>query len=152
MATIDQTMMKVQRILTGPMNLKIQLQGELIGVVFTDSTTVVSLRMLDFGKTKDGEPRTVVRVFAPILRGVPPTPALYEYLARETPRTWFGSIVVDEDKMTPGTVILTFGHSLLGDYLDEQELSVTLYHVHAFANSIDDQLQQRFGGKRLADK
>ena len=36
MATVDQTMMKVQRLLTGPMNLKIEIQGGTIGVVFSD--------------------------------------------------------------------------------------------------------------------
>ena len=59
MATVDQTMIKVQRILTGPLNLRIDLEGERIGVRFTDVSTQVYVRVIDWGKNKDGEPRTV---------------------------------------------------------------------------------------------
>ncbi len=151
MATVDQTMMKVQRILTGPMNLRIQLQGDIIGVAFTDSSTQVHVRIIDWGKTKDGEPRTLVRISAPILRAVKPTPALYEYLAREAPRLWFGNIAVDDDQANPGMVALTLGHTLLGDYLDEEELRAGLYNILASADDLDDPLQKRFGGKRWVD-
>jgi hypothetical protein len=151
MATVDQTMMKVQRLLTGPMGLKIQLQGDTIGVVFTDSSTQVHIRILDWGKSKDGEPRSLVRVSSPILRGVTPTPALYEYLAREAPRLYFGSIAVWDDEEEKGKLALTLGHTLLGDYLDEEELKAALFGVLGSADDLDDQLQKRFGGKRWVD-
>ena len=102
MATVDQTMMKVQRLLTGPMNLKIEIQGGTIGVVFSDYSTQINIRVIDWGKTEDGEPRSLVRIVAPLLRGVVPTPALYEYLARETPKLWFGSIAVWDDEKEIG--------------------------------------------------
>jgi hypothetical protein len=151
MATVDQTMMKVQRLLTGPMGLRIQLEGDTIGVRFTDTSTQVHIRIIDWGKTKDGEPRTLVRVSSPLLRGVKPTPALYEYLAREVPRVWFGSIAVWDDEESKGMLALTLGHTLLGDYLDEEELKAAMYNVLWSADDLDDELQKRFGGKRWAD-
>jgi hypothetical protein len=151
MATVDQTMLKVQRLLTGPIGLRIDLMGEIIGVRFKDSSTQVNVRIVDWGKTKDGEPRTLVRVWAPILREVKPTPALYEYLVREAPRGWFGTIAVDDDQANPGMVSLSIGHSLLGDYLDEEELSAVLYNILWSADDLDDPLKQRFGGKRWVD-
>ena len=151
MATVDQTMMKVQRLLTGPLKLRIQLEGETIGVRFTDVSTQVHIRVLDWGKNKDGEPRSLVRVSAPILRGVTPSPQLYEYLAREAPRLWFGNIAVWDDEETKGALSLTLGHTLLGDYLDEEELASTLFGVLNSADELDDVLQKRFGGKRWVD-
>ena len=151
MANVDQTMMKVQRLLTGPMALKIQLQGDTIGVVFTDSSTQVHIRIIDWGKGKDGEPRSLVRVSSPILRGVKPAPALYEYIAREAPRLWFGNIAVWDDEESPGMVSLTLGHTLLGDYLDEEELRSAMFGVLNSADELDDVLQKRFGGKRWVD-
>jgi len=111
----------------------------------------VFLRVQDLGKSKDGEPRTFVIVFAPILWGVTPVPELYEYLARQAPRSWFGNIQVDADKKTPGAVTLIYTHSLLGDFLDEAELAVVVSHVQTMADSLDDPLQKRFGGKRMVD-
>ncbi len=151
MATVDQTMMKVQRLLTGPMGLRIQLEGDFIGVSFTDVSTKVHIKVIDWGKNKDGEPRTLVRVSAPLLRGVQPTPALYEYLARESPSLWFGSIRVWDDDETKGMLSMTLGHTLLGDYLDEDELRVALFQILNSADELDDELQKRFGGKRWSD-
>lgn len=151
MATVDQTFLKVQRLLTGPMGLKIQLQGETIGVVFTNSSTQIHVRVLDWGKTKDGEPRSLVRVSAPVLRGVEPKPELFEYLAREAPKNWFGNITVWEDPDDKSKLSLAMAHTLLGDYLDQEELSTVLFGVLNAADELDDPMQQRFGGKRWTD-
>ncbi|MFO1078789.1 MAG: hypothetical protein U1E73_13790 [Planctomycetota bacterium] len=152
MATVEQTMMKVQRLLTGPMNLKIELQGDTIGVVFTNASTQIHIRVMDWGKNKDGEARSLVRITAPLLRDVTPTPALYEYLAREAPRLWFGNIAVWDDEVNKGKLALTLGHTLLGDFLDEEELSSAMYGIHNSADELDDKMQQRFGGKRWTDR
>lgn len=151
MATVDQTMIKVQRLLTGPMNLKIDLSGDLIGVRFTDISTQIHVRIIDWGKTKDGEPRTLVRVSSPVLRAVPPSPALYEYVVREAPKLWFGNLEVNDDSQNPGMLFISMGHTLLGDFLDEAELSSALYGVLNAADERDDDMQKRFGGKRWAD-
>ncbi len=144
-------MLKVQRLLTGPMRLKIELQGDTIGVVFSTVSTQIHIRILEWGKSDDGEPRSLVRISAPLLRGVDPSPALYEYLAREAPRHWFGNVSVWDDENNKGKLFLSFAHTLLGDYLDEDELSTAMYGVLHNADELDDKLQQRFGGKRWTD-
>jgi hypothetical protein len=151
MATVDQTMMKVQRILTGPMKLKIELSGDLIGVRFSDTSTQVHVRIIDWGKTKDGEPRTLVRVSSPVSRDLPPSPALFEYICREAPKNWFGNFQVVDDEQAPGKLAVTMGHTLLGDYLDEDELSSALWGVLNAADEVDDVIKQKFGGKRWVD-
>ncbi len=42
-------------------------------------------------------------------------------------------------------------HTLLGDYLDEEELHNAVGAVVTTADRLDDELQSRFGGKRSED-
>jgi hypothetical protein len=151
MATVDQTMMKVQRLLTGPMGLQIQLTGDFIRVTFTDASTAVHLRVVDWGKNKDGEAQTLVRISAPVLYGVKPEPALYEYLVRQAPVKWFGSMSVADDANNAGMLVISMAHTLLGDFLDEEELRAAMFGVLGAADEIDDTLQKKFGGKRWID-
>lgn len=150
MATVEETAMKVQRLLTGPMGLEIGMKGDVFSVRFTDASTAVYLRIRDWGKTSDGEPRSLVVVSAPILREVPATPALFEWVARTGGSRWFGHVEVYDDKVQ-GQVQLHFSHTLLGDYLDEKELSTVLWAVLGAADEWDDQLRTQFGGKRWSD-
>ena len=151
MATGDQTMMKVQRILTGPMGLRVTLSGDVLTSTFSDTSTAINVRVLDFGKSKDGEPRTLVRVFATVLRGVQPSPALYEYIVRQAPTRWFGNIAVYDEQDAPGKVYISFGHTLLGDFLDEEELAAAVWNVLGGADELDDLMQKQFGGKRWVE-
>ena len=150
MATAEQTMMKVQRLLTGPMGLRISLEGDRIGIRFQDSSASVQLRVQDWGKDRDGEAQSLVLISSLILREVRPTPALFEWVARQGGSRWFGHVEVYDDK-EPGTVYLMMSHTLLGDYLDEKELEVGMFAVLSAADGWDDELQKQFGGKRWAD-
>lgn len=152
MATVEQTMMKVQRILTGPLNLSIQLHGSTLSVSFADMSTQVHISVLDWGTNQDGEPRTIVRVSAPILRSVDPSADLYEWVAREGSNYIFGHVTMIDDTEDPGRLFLLMTHTLLGDYLDQDELASAMWGVLGTADDLDDQLQQRFGGKRWVDE
>ena len=149
MANVDMTMMKVQRILTGPMGLRIQLQGNTISVSFTDVSTRVNVGVVDWGTNKDGDPSSLVQVTCPILWEVDPTPALFEFIARQS--YYFGHVTAHDDSSAPGKLFLLMSHTLLGDYLDEEELSSALYAILGTADKLDDELKEKFGGKRLAD-
>lgn len=55
------------------------------------------------------------------------------------------------DDKPPGEVLLIMSHTLLGDYLDEQELRHGVMGILSAANECDDELQKKFGGKRWID-
>jgi hypothetical protein len=151
MSNVDQTMMKVQRILTGPMGLRISLQGNSISVTFTDSSTRVNVGIQDYGVNKAGDPSSLVQLSAPILWEVDPSPALYEWIAREGGKYYFGHVTAYDDTTAEGKLFLMMSHTLLGDYLDEEELHWALYAILGTADKLDDELKEKFGGKRLAD-
>ena len=151
MASVDQTMMKVQRILTGPMGLRVSLQGNTMHVTFSDVSTRVSVNVQDWGVDKNGDPQTLVQLSSPILWEVDPSPALFEWIAREGGNFFFGHISAHDDSSAPGKVFLLMSHTLLNDYLDEEELASAMYGVLGTADKLDDELKQKFGGKRLAD-
>lgn len=150
MATVEQTMMKVQRILTGPMGLKVVLGADRFTVSFQDTSTHISIRVREWGTNEDGESRTVVLVTAPILWGVSPTPALFEWVAREGGSRWFGHVEV-QDSDDAGKVNLIFSHTLLGDTLDQPELEAAIWGLLTVADTWDDELKGKFGGRRSSD-
>jgi len=150
-ANVDATMMKVQRILTGPMGLRISLQGSSISVSFTDVSTRVNVSVADWGKNKDGDPSSLVQLSCPILWEVDPSPGLFEWISREGGNYYFGHVSVQDDSSAPGKLFVMMSHTLLGDYLDEEELSSALYAMLGTADKLDDELKGKFGGKRLAD-
>jgi hypothetical protein len=149
MATVEQTMMKVQRILTGPMGLKVMLGGDRFTVNFKDTSTHLSIWVREWGTNDDGEPRTVVLVTAPILWGVSPTPDLFEWVAREGGSRWLGHVEVQDSD--DGKVNLIFSHTLLGDTLDQPELETAVWGLLTVADTWDDELKAKFGGSRSSD-
>jgi hypothetical protein len=140
--------MKVQRLLTGPLGLRVTLAGDSFSIRFQDTSTSVQMRVQEWGKDKEGDPRTLVLISSLILKGVTPSPALFEWVARQGGSRWFGHVEVYDDDAAPGTVYLMMSHTLLGDYLDEKELESAMWAVLGAADTWDDELQQRFGGKR----
>ena len=90
-------------------------------------------------------------VTAPILREVTPTPELFEWVARQGGSRWFGHV---EAHSADGSdhVELLFSHTLLGDYLDQPELETAMWALLTTANTWDDELKERFGGKRSSDQ
>ena len=152
MATVEETTMKVQRLLTGPIGLRVELGDDYIWVKIGSSvSTMARISVHDFRSKDADDPEPVVVIEAPILFDVKATPDLFEWIAREGGNSWFGHVRAF-DGNEPGTVFLNMSHTLLGDYLDEEELSYALFGVLSVADKLDDELQQRFGGQRYADR
>jgi hypothetical protein len=120
-------------------------------VTFSEVSTHLQIRVVDWGQDNEGEPRTLVLVSAPLLTSVPATPELFEWVARHGGSRWFGHVEVHEDDENSGHVNLLFSHTLLGDLIDQPELEVTMWGVLQAANEWDDELQEKFGGKRWTD-
>lgn len=94
------------------------------------------------------ETRTLVMMYVPVLRQVPPSPELFKYIAIEGQQYFFGSLryIPDVDQG-----LVAFEQTLLGDYLDGDELMTALAALANTGNDLDDELQKRFGGKRYVD-
>ena len=147
MATVEETMLKVQRILTGPMKLSVSVSADRFVVRFEEASTSVMLRVQEWGTDADGDAQSLVIISSPILLNAKASPELYEWVARNGGSRWFGHVEV-YDGSEPECVNLIMSHTLLGDYLDEKELEHGMYGVLSAADSWDDELQPQFGGSR----
>ncbi len=92
-----------------------------------------------------GEDRTFVAVWAETNLEVPPSPELYKFIATGN-RYSFGCLRCRE---ADGKVSVIFGHSLLGDFLDPDELKMTVVVVAQTADEIDDEIMTKFGGRKF---
>jgi hypothetical protein len=140
---LDLLTLKVQRILSDFLN-DVRLTDDGGYLVPYDSTMVV-VRPREIS----GE-RTTVTVYGLCNQNVPVSPALYEWVARNTDAYIFGHLAMYVDDETQMASI-TFTHTLLGDYLDPEELRNTVGAIASTSNDLDDEIQDRFGGERWVD-
>jgi hypothetical protein len=112
---------------------------------FQAGSAQVFVRCMQWG-TGD---RTLVSIVCPVLFGAARSPELYEHVALHADDYLFGhlSATYQDD----GTVSVFFTHTLLGDYLDPEELKQAVGGVVTTANTLDDDLKTRFGGSRFHD-
>lgn len=89
----------------------------------------------------------LVQVQALVLRDVEETGALYIAMGDINKQYFFGKLnYFSQDKS------LVFEHFLLGDYLDKEELNSAVLSLAFIADKIDDELKEKFGGKRFVDQ
>ena len=93
--------------------------------------------------------RAIINVEAPLLFKVKATPELFKHVALHADDYIFGHLSAKE---TDDGVMVLFTHSLLGDYLDSEELASTVIGILGVGNSIDDELQKQFGGEVFHDE
>lgn len=139
---------KVQRILVEEMDVEARLIPDGFQVPY--ASTAVNIRVIEQG---DGEPsaRVLVSLSAPTLRHVKASPELFEWIATEGGTYFFGHAIWTQYSDEPGLGIVTFEHTLLGDFLDTAELAGALVALANTSDDLDDELQKRFGGKRFVD-
>jgi hypothetical protein len=94
--------------------------------------------------------KSLVQVRAPVLHECPASPELYQHIATHADDFLFGHLSAQAEE--GGNVTVWFTHTLLGDYLDPEEITVAVGGVAATADKIDDELKTRFGGKRFHDE
>ena len=111
---------------------------------FRFGSSRIFLSVLDL---KNGD--IVVRIDSPVLLEVPLSPELYKYIALHSDDYIFGHLSLSE-RNDLGLVMLS--HTLLGDYLDAEELHSAVGAVAGTADSMDDELQEVFGGRRFHEE
>ncbi len=131
---------KVQGFLADGWSAK--LHGD--GFVLELESAVMEVRVAQREDTPDG--RVLIYLSSPFLWNVPATPEVFKYVALNADNYTFGHLSAYEDDH--GSLTLYFSHTLLGDYLDQEELDTAIGAVLNTANDLDDELQKQFGGKR----
>ena len=148
MATVEESTHKVQRILVSKFSKVILLED---GFAIERGSTRVKVEVRDFGKDSDGNPESLVYLWAPIGREIPATPEFFRWAATEAQGYRFGATAVyeSEDKTQCSAV---FAHALLADFLDPGELENAIWMVAGTADDLDDKIHDQFGGKRWTDE
>lgn len=101
----------------------------------------VFLRVMPFG-----DKNSIVRVWAPTNQDVPESPELYRYIATNT-RYLFGGLAAHATGKN--TANIAFAYSLLGEFLDPDELRSAVTAVAVAADTLDDEIKSKFGGTRF---
>ena len=94
--------------------------------------------------------RVLINLSAPLVFDLEPSPELFEYVATHSVDYYFGHIVAT--RMDDGTVMVSSHHTLLGDYLDDDELITAIIDVLVSADIADDEIRDRFGGERYFEE
>lgn len=94
----------------------------------------------------DNGDHTVVQLFSVTNVDVPVTRELTDFLSTENLSLLFGHFALNEKDRS-----VWFGHTLLGDYLDAEEIVTALSAVARAANKYDDLIKDRFGGRLFTE-
>jgi len=148
MATVEATTQKVQRMLVeGFGNVLLTKDGFAV----ERGSTRVNVEIKDWGKDTKGDPSSIVRLWAPLVRELKPTPEFFQWAAVDGSRFLFGSVTVLLNETTPDAFVV-FDHSLLADYIDMDELCGAVAVIASTADDLDDVVHDKFGGKRYTDE
>ena len=145
---VDVISAKVQRMLSGAFNdVRLTKDG---GFALPMGSTVVYVEIKEWTPDTEGNPRSLVYLWSPLAREVPVTPDLFEWVATEGRSKWFGGVAIRKNE-DGKTAFITYDHTLLGNFLDPDELSTAAAMVGWTADDLDDMVTTKFGGKRYTD-
>ena len=94
------------------------------------------------------EQYSIIDIHAVTNFDVPASDELRRFLLEASSRAAFGHTELAEKD---GKALVVFAHRIMGDFLDEEELRSAVSCVALTADRLDDEIQQRFGGKRFKD-
>ena len=90
--------------------------------------------------------KTIVLVMAIANKEVRVEESLGNFLAVENSKILFGRLSLYPDRKE-----VRFEHTLLGDWLNRDELQTAILAVATSANVYDDQIKERWGGKKYTE-
>jgi hypothetical protein len=93
-----------------------------------------------------GEDDATVNVRAYVVLGAEMAPELLHYLLRQNDDFRFGAFGLDKDND------IFFEHSIVGSTLDKAELKASVLAVVGTADRYDDEIQRKWGGRRMSDR
>ena len=143
MANLADVTAKVQRILANNWSTELRPDGSFF---LRFESTGCRVKCFEMGETGS----VAVGLSAPILFDVPVSDDLFRWVATQGADYTFGNahLFLDEGA---ATAQLFFSQTILGDFLDAEELNIAVMAVGFTADRLDDELLPRFGGRRAAD-
>ena len=141
MASVQQVQSKVQAILSTELgSVRVSADGQ---IKITYESTIVTIAVEDFG-----DDETIVVITAMVTSETKETPALYKFINDTNTNLRFGSL-----QFLPGNPsIMILQYTILGDYLDPEELLNAVRAVVLTADKLDDEVVKVLGGKRFIDQ
>jgi len=137
---------KVQRTLTETFSdVRVDSDGD-FAIPYESTSVFVRCSEQGEGDSK----RTLVQIWAEVLSEVNPTPELFEFVATHADDWVFGHIFTIRDGES-GLNRVLMRHTLLGDYLDAEELRSAVVGIVISADKLDDEMKDSFGGKRFRE-
>jgi hypothetical protein len=144
MADIERVKAKVQEILSQEFSgVTLERSGE-FSLRYGSSRAFVRVW------SHDGGDATFVAINIPLLFDVKETPELFQHVALHADDYVFGHLSLY--RSDAGDLRVFFTHTLLGDYLDSEELSHALGGMLGTADRLDDELQQQYGGTKFHEQ
>ena len=132
---------KVQRFLLEVLNtVSIDRDGDF---TFREGSTRLFISVQPFG-----EASASVRIVAPIINDAPASPELFKFIATDGSYK-FGHLTCHEKN---GRVSILFNHTLLGDFLDPDELKLAVFLMARTADELDDEIVKKFGGRKFHEE
>ena len=132
---------KVQRFLLEVLNtVAIDRDGDF---TFREGSTRLFISVQPFG-----EASASVRIVAPIISEAPASPELFKFIATDGSYK-FGHLTCQEKG---GKVSILFNHTLLGDFLDPDELKLAVFLMARTADELDDEIVKKFGGRTFHEE
>ena len=134
---------KVQAILLRESEISLDQQGR---VIIDRGSTRVFINFFPQPERKV----VYVTLTSPVAYYVPITPGLFEHIAREADKWYFGHLAMSpyaDDTEHAGSAYVYFTYSLVGDFLDPDELTIPVFAVLNTAAAIDDDIVAKFGGE-----
>lgn len=110
-----------------------------------------STRVVVSGSMSHDQQSTFVHLRSHIADCVPVSDDLLRWLPTASNDLAFGHVTLEFETGLPPLATLQIRHTLLGEYLELDELRLALSLVAMEADRLDDLVVQRFGGKRYAD-
>ena len=93
-----------------------------------------------------GDDDATVNVRAYVVLGAEMTSELMMFLLRQNDDFRFGAFGLDKDND------IFFEHSIVGSTLDKEELKASVLAVVGTADRFDDEIQRKWGGRRMSDR
>ena len=144
MATVEESTQKVQRILVSKFNKVILLED---GFAIERGSTRVKIEIKDFGKDSDGNPDSLVHLWAPIGREIPATPSSIG--GRRPRRRAIGSARRSCTRTrTRRSAARSSRTRCWPTTSTPGEFDNAIWMVAGTADDLDDKIHDQFGGKR----